>query len=318
MKIRIDTDSLLKNVVYICKMRYFVFLCLFFLTAQLLFAQTVYEKILIPVFLVHRNCTIYNDSALNGEVDKEVKKIAKMTKCEDYLVADAFPYRDDDDCTDGIKELFRAVVKDSIRWVKIDFNELGGLSFTLTTRSFNLAKPITALNKPEVVGNHLFSLTVLPLCGKDKSQFSERDSNLYLQLTVKADQRQTKNLLFQTFKEAIYFREESIQGKSCKFFTNPLLKDEQANEIIKRMAENVKLVGKVMKEQNDSQNQTITADCKYKGKMLFDAMQMTTTDDIKMFLSYCTLRPDAYRRNTWSISEVYATWLVAGMPLPKK
>jgi hypothetical protein len=294
-------------------MRYIILLSVLLSAIQNTFSQTVYEKVLIPVYGVYKKSTVYDDDKLNAKLDAEAEKVAKSTKCKDYLIGTAFPYTDDSDCTSGIKGLFDVAVKDSLKWVKIDFNEAEGLSFTLTTRSSNVAKTLTISEQ-----EHAFSFTMLPLCGNDKNQFSEKDSNIYLQLTVKADKSETQHLLFQTFKEAIYFREISAEGDNCKFFTNPLLKENVVNEIYKRMADNVQLVGKIMKEQNDAQNQKIMKDCKYKDKMLYDAMEMTTVEDIKRFLSYCVLRPDIYRRNTWALAEVYATWLVSGMPLPAK
>jgi len=297
-------------------MRHFILLSVLFSTIQSTLSQVVYEKVLIPVYGVYKKSGVYIDGKQNAKLDAEAEKIAKSTKCKDYLIGATSPYTDDSECTSGIKGLFDAAVKDSLRWVKIDVNKTEGFSFTLTTRSLNTVKPISAINNEP--GNHAFSYTVLPLCDTDKNLFSEKDTNVYLQLTVKADKNETQHLLFKTFKEAIYFREISPEGNNCKFFTNPLLKENTANEIYKKMADNVQLVGKIMKEQNDSQNQKIMKECKYKDKMMFDAMEMTTVEDIKRFLSYCILDPDTYRGNTWAIPEVYATWLVAGMPLPNK
>lgn len=213
----------------------------------------------------------------------------------------------------SIHILFEKALKDSLRWVKIDVNKIDKLYFTLTLRSSPTIKTI----KP-VGSNHIFDVTVLPLCKEDKNIFSKKDTNIYLELTVKASKNETQHLLFKTFKEAIYFSgiDEKTQNP-CKFFGNPVMSETEAEMTYKKMAENVQFIGKAMKAQNDGQNQMVAADCKYKGKMLFDAMQTTTVEDVKMFLSYCVLRPDIYRRNVWSLAEVYATWLVAGMPLPK-
>lgn len=260
---------------------------------------------------IYRNkCDFWADE-LNPKIEAEVAKIAKSLNCENYLIATTSTLPDE--CGSELKRILNYVVKDSLRWVKIDFNKMGNMSFTLTFRSISTAKMISI---PEIdKRNELLAFTLLPLC-KEGGNFSEKDTNVYLQITIKAQKSETQHLLFQTFKQSIYFRE--ISDMNCKFYSNPIMKESEANEIYKKMAENVKYIGKAMKEQNDAQNQKITKECKYKDKMMFDAMEMTTVEDIKRFLSYCVLRPDTYRRNTWALPEVYATWLVAGMPLPNK
>lgn len=294
---------------------FFVFVCSFRITV----GQTVYEKVLIPVQSVYDHTEldkIYSkDYVFYNDFVNNVQKTIKSLSCKEYLIGLAWSYNQDDDlCREnGIGQLLEKVVKDSLRWVKIDVTKMNNISFTITARSSAIVKTV----KP-VGANHIFYTTILPLCDKDKNLFSKKDTNVYLELTIKANKNETQHLLFKTFKEAIYFVGIQENGNPCKFFTNPIMTGAEANNIYKKMAENVQFIGKAMKEQNDSQNQTVTAECKYKGKMLFDAMQETTVDDMKRFLSYCVLRPDTYRRNTWSIAEVYATWLVAGMPLPKK
>ncbi len=277
----------------------------------------MYEKVLIPIHTVHdyteldkiysKDYVFYNDFVNN------VQKTTKALSCKEYLLGMAWAYSNDDECVGGINLLFEKAVKDSLRWVKIDVNKMDKLSFTLTLRSSPTIKTI----KP-VGSDHIFHVTILPLCKEDKNTFSKKDTNVYLELTIKANKNETQHLLFKTFKEAIYFSgiDEKTQNP-CKFFGNPLMSEAEADGIYKKMAENVQFIGKAMNAQNDSQNQKITKECKYKGKMLFDAMEMTSIQDVQAFLSYCVANPEIYRRNVWSLAEVYATWLVAGMPLPK-
>lgn len=285
-------------------MKHLTLLCLIILFSHWLVGQTVYEKILIPIIAIQPK----------NKVDKTItEKADKLIPCKNYLVANAWMYANDDDYTcsknkNEIHELFKYAIKDSLRWVKITSEQMGKMIFTITLKS-STVKIVPSEN------NHELYYTVLDLCN-NKKEFSEKDTNVYLQLTIKAEKKQTQHLLFETFKQAIYFDKILSNGNPCKFFTNPLMNEAQANEIYKEMAENVQFIGKMMKQQNDSQNQPVSRDCKYKGKMLFDAMEMTTVEDIKMFLSYCAYNSHKYVRNTWSISEVYATWLVAGMPLP--
>lgn len=49
---------------------------------------------------------------------------------------------------------------------------------------------------------------------------------------------------------------------------------------------------------------------------LFDAMEKSNELDLELFFSYVTTRPEKYAGNTWKISEIYATWLDAGSPVP--
>ncbi|MCS7075714.1 MAG: hypothetical protein NZ455_03345 [Bacteroidia bacterium] len=283
-------------------------------------SQVVYEKILVPISFVYDHteldkvCKEYY-YYFHAECVAGIQKAAKSYSCKEYLVGVTYPYTSDDECGDkSMKLLFQKVIKDSLRWVKIDVASVGNFYLTSISRSVDRAKVSAQQN----FMYHNFEITLLPLCNDDKKVFSKKDTNLYLELTIKADKSETQHLLFKTFKQVIYFAEMQSNGNLCKFFTNPLMSESKANEIYQRMANNVQFVGRAMKEQNDSQNQMVSKECKYKGKMLFDAMQMTTVEDIKRFLSYCVLRSEIYRNNTWSISEVYAQWLVSGMPLPEK
>lgn len=300
-------------------MKYLLFFYFIVFSFTAVVCQTVYEKVLIPIYKIYQHTETEElcskDSDNYKTLQDNLKKATKNFSCKEYLIASAWSYnQDEDECIGGTKDLFQKVVKDSLRWVKNSYYKTGNISLTLTTRSSPVVKNI----QPFYHDQHIFCTTVLPQCDKDKNLFSKNDTNAYLELTIKANKNETNHLLFKTFKEAIYFVGIQENGNPCKFFGNPLMSEAETEKIYKKMAENVQFIGKAMIEQNDSQNQMVRAECKYKGKMLFDAMQATTVDDIKKFLSYCVLRPDTYRRGLWSIAEVYATWLVAGMPLPNE
>lgn len=53
------------------------------------------------------------------------------------------------------------------------------------------------------------------------------------------------------------------------------------------------------------------------GVGLFDMMEKSTTSDVYAFLTYIKARPSKYRGHTWKISEIYATWMHEGSPLPE-
>lgn len=281
-----------------------------FSAAQLSFCQIVEETVIIPII------SIYKASELQEPLKSKSAEVAKKLKCSEYLVASTCLFSDE--CGTQIGELFKYAIQSKIKWVKYDVGKVGNMTYTLTTTSKTEVKPMVNDEKIPI------SYTLLPLCGDDKNVFSSNDTNVYLKIPIKVDKSKIDHLLFQTFKQGIYFSE--LSDLNCQFFTNPIMDKEQVNQTYKKMAENVQFVGKAMNEQNDSQNQKITKPCKYKDKMVFDAMQLATVEDVQMFLSYCASNPDVYRKNAlggfddqvWTLAEVYATWLVAGMPLPDK
>lgn len=87
--------------------------------------------------------------------------------------------------------------------------------------------------------------------------------------------------------------------------------DETA--IIEKIVADVKFTGKAMSQQGDSQDALITTG-KFRDKKVFAAMQAITAADIKDFLEYIAARPTMYAGNTWSVSEITATWMAAGAP----
>jgi hypothetical protein len=52
----------------------------------------------------------------------------------------------------------------------------------------------------------------------------------------------------------------------------------------------------------------------FDGKKLFDAMEMTTRQQLVEFLKYINARPGNYAGNTWKLSEIFATWIVSKAP----
>lgn len=54
----------------------------------------------------------------------------------------------------------------------------------------------------------------------------------------------------------------------------------------------------------------------YQNEDIFDAMENCRSGDLKLFLSYVIERPKKYVGHQWKISEIYATWLDGGTPLP--
>lgn len=83
--------------------------------------------------------------------------------------------------------------------------------------------------------------------------------------------------------------------------------------ILDSMVADIKFTGNAMKKQMPQQNFAITGGL-FKGKKLFDAMELTTRKELEEFLKYMVARPQNYAGNTWKLSEVYATWINSNSP----
>lgn len=79
------------------------------------------------------------------------------------------------------------------------------------------------------------------------------------------------------------------------------------------LADDVKYTGKVMSEQNNSQDMMIP-EGRFKDQKLFAAMQKVTVADVKDFFKYINARPEKYASHTWKMSEIMATWMAGGTP----
>ena len=88
---------------------------------------------------------------------------------------------------------------------------------------------------------------------------------------------------------------------------------DRENEILDSMVADIQFTGKMMQQQSDSQDQTITGGM-YDGKKLFVAMQMVKRDELIEFLKFIIARPGKYAGNLWKISETFATWMINATP----
>jgi hypothetical protein len=92
---------------------------------------------------------------------------------------------------------------------------------------------------------------------------------------------------------------------------------KQDVQFIDRLVQEIQFVGKTMQDQNDQQDQVVK-EGPYAGRKLFDLMaKQTTRADLLQFLAYIDARPVKYAGTSWSISEIFATWVVAGAPTVK-
>lgn len=77
--------------------------------------------------------------------------------------------------------------------------------------------------------------------------------------------------------------------------------------------EDMKLVAKEMRQKMDEPR---IESGLYQGYGLFSAMNVSTMEDINIFLEYIEARPLKYQGREWKLSEIYATWLVSDSPIP--
>lgn len=121
-----------------------------------------------------------------------------------------------------------------------------------------------------------------------------------------------KGRIYQLIRQSVYLKTSS--GDSVFSFKKAMYLDEKSeNALIKTLVDDIHYVAKEMKKQQDGQDQMIKGGM-FNGKKLFDAMALSTQDQLNSFLDYIIARPVLYATNAWSISEIFATWMVGGTP----
>jgi len=121
-----------------------------------------------------------------------------------------------------------------------------------------------------------------------------------------------KSLLFDINRHAINLTavDETQFYLSAELFQ---LNQNKENALLDSMVADIRFTGTTMKKQLPGQNQLVKGGL-FDGKKLFDAMEITTRDDLEEFLKYIVARPERYAGNTWKLSEIYATWMVNKTP----
>lgn len=119
-------------------------------------------------------------------------------------------------------------------------------------------------------------------------------------------------LLLSVMNHAVEFT--SIYGEnfmnSNAIFTNT--KKDELN-ILDSMLSDIHFTGAAMLQEMPAQNQLIT-DGIYKGKKIFESLQIIKRNELELFLKYVAARPKNYAGNSWKISETFATWMAGGTP----
>lgn len=88
---------------------------------------------------------------------------------------------------------------------------------------------------------------------------------------------------------------------------------EDETQLVDEMVKDVQRTGEYFLQNNPEVDQEIEAG-KNKGKLILNAMITCKNQDIEDFLTYITIKPTLYAGKQWKLSEVFATWLLAGAP----
>lgn len=122
-----------------------------------------------------------------------------------------------------------------------------------------------------------------------------------------------KGRIYELTRKAIFLR--TALGDSLYTLAGVVkLQQQGEEEILQKMVADIHFVAGEMKKQNNNQDQLITGGL-FKGKRLFDAMEAVDAGQVREFLDYMIARPRIYVFNCWSISEVFATWMVSETPM---
>ncbi len=89
---------------------------------------------------------------------------------------------------------------------------------------------------------------------------------------------------------------------------------DKEDEVLDSIIADIHFTGNYFKENNPSMNQKIISGF-YKNRLVLDIMMTVRPKDLSDFLNYIIARPNMYAGNNWKISEIFATWLVAGAPV---
>jgi len=87
--------------------------------------------------------------------------------------------------------------------------------------------------------------------------------------------------------------------------------------VIDSAVRDIKFTGRYFLKNDPTMNKPITKG-PYKGKKVFSLMTECKASQVKDLLDYIIARPRLYAGKKWKISEIFATWLTEGAPVPVK
>lgn len=121
-----------------------------------------------------------------------------------------------------------------------------------------------------------------------------------------------KGRIYELIRQSVYLKTAS--GDSVYNFPKAMFLDEKTEQaLMQTLLDDIHYVAREMKKQNDGQDQLIKGGL-FDGKRLFDSMEKATDEQLKKFLDYVIARHLVYTTGIWSISEVFATWMVNSTP----
>lgn len=89
--------------------------------------------------------------------------------------------------------------------------------------------------------------------------------------------------------------------------------DANEAKALDTMVKDIRFTADYFLKNQPAMNAEITSG-PYKGKKVLDVMLLADVAELKEFIGYIIARPRIYAGRNWKISEIYATWLVAGAP----
>lgn len=92
---------------------------------------------------------------------------------------------------------------------------------------------------------------------------------------------------------------------------------QEESLLLDSMVRDIQYTGGYFLEHNPTMNQPLTTG-PYAGKNLLDLMKQCRSEWLTDFFSYVLARPRIYAGHEWKLSEIFATWLTAGAPVPLK
>lgn len=90
---------------------------------------------------------------------------------------------------------------------------------------------------------------------------------------------------------------------------------ELDKKMLDSILSDIRFTGQYFLDNNPSMNNPITTG-NFEGKKLLELMRDCKAEWLTDFFSYIRVRPRLYAGRDWKISEIFATWLNAGAPVP--
>jgi hypothetical protein len=123
-----------------------------------------------------------------------------------------------------------------------------------------------------------------------------------------------ESIVFELTRQHIRLNTVENQGLYIPKNVNIGFTKEYEKAYLKAFLDDIQYTAKEMRKQMEEPK---ILKGEFEGIGLFEMMEKSTTSDVYNFLNYIKMRLDKYRGHTWKISEIYATWMHEGSPIPK-